>query len=225
MQMMAIWTRVRAVQRPRWWKWAVWISVIVPGVAVIAGVLSDFLLGTRWLGSNPVKDGEQILGQLTIKYLVTALAVTPVRRILGWNWVQKDRRTFGLTAFFVGLTHFSWYVLLDLQFDVAQLSDDLTKRKYIIVGFFALLLMVPLALTSTRASIARMKKRWVTLHRLAYVVPLLGVTHWWMSVKADIEEPIIYTVTFAALLGWRIWYARRDTSVHATSPRERPRTA
>ena len=207
--------RVRAIARPRWWKWAVWIAVLVPGPVVFTGLLSDFVLGTRWLGSNPVKEGELILGQLTIKYLVAALAVTPVRRILGWNWVQKDRRTFGVTTFFYGLAHFLWYVLLDIQLDWQTLSGDLTKRTYIIVGFIALLMMLPLALTSTRASIARLKQRWVALHRLTYVVPVLGVTHWWMSVKADIEEPMIYTLTFTGLLGWRWWYSRRDTSGHA----------
>jgi methionine sulfoxide reductase heme-binding subunit len=212
-----LWNAVRAVQRPRWWKWAVWIAILTPGIAVIAGLLSDFLQGTRWLGSNPVKEGEQILGQLTIKYLVASLAVTPVRRLFGWNWVQKDRRTFGLAAFFYGLIHFLWYAALDLQFDLAQIETDLTKRTYIIVGLLALLVMLPLALTSTKKSIARLKKRWVPLHRLAYVVPVLGVVHWWMSVKADIEEPIIFSLTFAVLLGWRVWYARRDTSGHADS--------
>ena len=219
-----LWNAVRAVQRPRWWKWAVWIAILVPGIAVVAGILSDFLTGTRFLGSNPVKEGEQMLGQLTIKYLVATLAVTPIRRILGWNWVQKDRRTFGLAAFFYGLAHFVWYVLLDLQLDGAQLADDLTKRKYIIVGFVALLVMLPLALTSTKKSIAKLKKRWVTLHALTYLVPILGVTHWWMSVKADIEEPAVFSLTFAALLVWRIWYARRDTSRHADATAARPRS-
>jgi len=220
-----VWRAVRAVQRPRWWRWLVWIAILTPGLAVLAGLVSDFLLGSRWLGSNPVKEGEQILGQLTIKYLVAALAVTPVRRLLGWNWVQKERRTFGLTAFFYGLTHFLWYAALDLQFDAAQIETDLTKRTYIIVGLIALLVMLPLAVTSTRKMIARLKHRWVTLHRLAYVVPILGVVHWWMSVKADIGEPILYSLTFAALLGWRVWYARRDVSAHADAPPAQPRRA
>ena len=216
---MPVWLgRARDWKRPRWWTWAVWIAVLVPAPAVLAGLLSDFLLGTRWLGSNPVKEGELILGQLTIKYLVATLAVTPVRRIVGWNWVQKDRRTFGLTAFFVGLAHFLWYVMLDIQFDGAELSKDLTKRTYIIVGFMALLIMVPLAVTSTRAMITRLKKRWTTLHNWVYAVPVLGVTHWWMSVKADIGAPILYSLVFAGLLGWRIWHARRETSRHATAP-------
>lgn len=210
----AWWTAVRAWPRPRWWTWAVWLAILVPGLGVLAGLLSDLLLGSRWLGSNPVKEGELILGQLTIKYLVATLAVTPVRRILGWNWVARDRRTFGLTAFFYGLAHFLWYALLDLQLDIGQLSDDLTKRTYIIVGFASLCVMVPLALTSTRASIAKLKTRWTALHRWTYLVPLLGVAHWWMSVKADIEEPVLYTVTFVVLLGWRWWAARRYRSAH-----------
>lgn len=212
------WHGVRSAQRPSWWRWVVWASVIIPGLGVFAGLLSDLLLGSRWLGSNPVKEGELILGQLTVKYLVATLAITPVRRIFGWNWVQRDRRTFGLAAFFYGLAHFLWYVLLDIQLDVAQLSDDLTKRTYIVVGFAALLVMVPLALTSTRAAVARLKTRWVSLHRWTYAVPVLGVIHWWMSVKADIGKPMVYSVVFALLLGWRWWHTRRDNSSHATTP-------
>lgn len=212
------WTAVREVKRPRWWGWAVWFAVLVPGLVVVAGLASDFLMNTRWLGSNPIKEGELLLGKLTIKYLVATLAVTPVRRLLGWNWVARDRRTFGLAAFFYALTHFLWFALLDIQLDGAELTKGLTKRPYIIVGFVALLVMLPLALTSTRASIARLKKKWTALHRLVYVVPVLGVVHWWMSVKADIGEPILYSAMFAGLLGWRLWHARRVFSPHATTP-------
>jgi sulfoxide reductase heme-binding subunit YedZ len=212
------WNAVRAYQRPRWWGWAVWLAILVPGTVVLAGLVSDFVLSTRWLGSNPIKEGELLLGKLTIKYLVATLAVTPLRRLLGWNWLARDRRTFGLAAFFCALTHFLWFALLDIQLDGAELAEGLTKRPYIIVGFIALLAMAPLALTSTRASIARLKKKWTALHRLAYVVPVLGVIHWWMSVKADIGEPILYRVTFTGLLGWRYWHARRVNSPHATTP-------
>lgn len=216
------WNAVREVKRPRWWTWAVWLVVLVPGLLVFARLVSDFLLDTRWLGSNPIKEGEHLLGKLTIRFLVATLAVTPLRRLLGWNWLAKDRRTFGLTAFFYALTHFLWFVLLDIQLDGAELAKALTKRPYVIVGFLALLVMLPLALTSTRASIARLKKKWTVLHRLAYVVPVLGVIHWWMSVKADIGEPILYSATFAVLLGWRYWHARRETSRHAATPSALP---
>ncbi len=221
----AWWHTVRAVTRPWWWRWAVWIAILTPGLAVIAGLLSDFLLNSRWLGSNPVKEGELILGQLTIKYLVAMLAVTPLRRLLGWNWLARDRRTFGLTAFFYGLSHFLWFALLDIQLDGAELADALTKRTYIVVGFAALLVMLPLALTSTKASIARWKKKWTVLHRWVYLVPILGVVHWWMSVKADIGEPILYSAVFAVLLGWRVWHARRETSSHATTTPATPASA
>ena len=216
---------VRDIKRPRWWAWAIRAAVWLPGPAVLAALVSDFTAGTRYLGSNPVKAGELALGQWTMRYLVATLAVTPLRRMLGWNWLQKDRRTFGLAAFFYGLTHFLWYALLDIQLDGAELAKDLTKRTYIIVGFSALLVMLPLALTSTRASIARLRRRWVSLHRLVYVVPVLGITHWWMSVKADIGPPIEYTAIFAFLLGWRVWHARRDTSGHVAAPPPSPRTA
>ncbi|MDQ8153897.1 MAG: sulfoxide reductase heme-binding subunit YedZ [Gemmatimonadota bacterium] len=213
----AAWVRVRALSRPRWWPWLVWCAVLGPGLLVAAALLSDLLRDTRWLGANPVKEGELRLGTLTIQYLAAALAITPLRRWLGWNWLQRDRRTFGLAAFCYGLAHFLWYALLDLQLDLAQLGTDLSKRTYIVVGFAALLVMLPLALTSTRAAIARLKARWVKLHRLTYVVPVLGVTHWWMSVKADVGQPALYSVLFAVLLGWRWWHARRDNSLHATT--------
>jgi sulfoxide reductase heme-binding subunit YedZ len=218
MPLSAWWNAVRGFKRPWWWSSAVWLAILVPGLSVFAGLLSDFLMNTRWLGSNPIKEGEQLLGQLTIKYLVAALAVTPLRRLTGWNWVARDRRTFGLTAFFYAVTHFLWFVLLDIQLDGSELAKALTKRPYIVVGFMALLVMVPLALTSTKASIARLRKQWTVLHRLAYVVPILGVIHWWMSVKADISEPILYSVVLTLLLGWRFWHARRETSVHAVTP-------
>lgn len=199
--------------------------VLVPGPLVVAALMSDFLQGTRWLGSNPVKEGELILGEWTIRYLVAALAITPLRRTFGWNWLQRDRRTFGLAAFFYGLTHFLWYALIDIQLDGAELAKDLTKRTYIVVGFTALLVMLPLALTSTRAAIAHLKRRWVTLHRAVYAVPALGIAHWWMSVKADIGEPIVYSFVFAVLLGWRVWHARRDTSGNATAIQPRASTS
>lgn len=225
MPLPAWWSAVREFQRPRWWRWAVWLSILAPGTVVLAALVSDFVLNTRWLGSNPIKEGELLLGKLTIKYLVATLAVTPVRRLLGWNWVVRDRRTFGLAAFFYALTHFLWFALLDIQLDGAELAEGLTKRPYIIVGFIALLVMTPLALTSTRKSIARLGKKWIALHRWVYVVPVLGVIHWWMSVKADIGEPILYSVVFAMLLGWRLWQARRATSRHATTPSTRPAAA
>ena len=221
MQMPAWWNVVREARRPRWWSAAVWIAILVPGVAVLAALASDVVLHTRLLGSNPIKEGEQLLGQLTIKYLVATLAVSPVRRLVGWNWVARDRRTFGLTAFFYALTHFLWYVLLDIQLDGAELTNDLTKRTYIIVGFAALLVMLPLALTSTTAWIARLKQRWTVLHRWTYLVPILGVIHWWMSVKADVGAPILYSVVVATLLGWRYWHARRETSLYADTPPKR----
>jgi sulfoxide reductase heme-binding subunit YedZ len=214
---------MKGLTRPRWWPWAVWTVVLLPGPLVLAALLSDFLLGTRWLGANPVKEGEHLLGGWTMKYLAATLAVTPIRQALGWNWLQRDRRTFGLAAFFYGLAHFLWYALVDIQLDGAQLAEDLTKRTYIVVGFAALLVMLPLALTSTRSAIARLKRRWASLHRLVYVVPVLGVVHWWMSVKADIAEPALYSVLFAALLGWRWRQSRRETSGDATTPLSRSR--
>ena len=207
-------SRIRAVREPRRFGAALVILSLVPAGYAIFGLASDLLRGSRVFGSNPVKEGEHFLGEWTLRFLVATLCVTPLRQVFGWNWIAKHRRTMGLFAFTYGLLHWLTYVLLDIQLDVAELVADVAKRPYILIGSVALLLMLPLALTSTKTMMARLGgKRWNRLHKLVYVSCVLGVIHFWMSVKADIGKPLLFAAIFAALFVYRIWKWRRSAGV------------
>jgi sulfoxide reductase heme-binding subunit YedZ len=137
--------------------------------------------------------------------LLASLSVTPLRRITGRNEVIKFRRMLGLFAFFYAALHFATYMVLDLFFDFSAILKDVLKRPYITVGFTALLLMIPLAMTSTAAMIRRLGKRWQQLHYLIYVIAILGVVHFYWLVKADITRPVQYGAVLAVLLGYRLF--------------------
>ncbi len=199
-------SRIRAVREPRRFGAALVVLSLVPAGYAIFALASDILRGTRMLGSNPVKEGEHFLGEWTLRFLVATLCVTPLRQVFGWNWIAKHRRTMGLFAFTYGLLHWLTYVLLDIQLDVGELVADVAKRPYILIGSVALLLMLPLALTSTKKMMARLGgKRWNRLHILVYVSCVLGVIHFWMSVKADIGKPLLFASMFAILFAYRLW--------------------
>ena len=172
-----------------------------------------------YLSAEPVKELEHYYGDWVLRFLIATLAITPARRITGWNWLQKYRRRFGLIAFTYACLHLLTYALIDVQIDWSILIEDLTKRWYIIIGMTAFLMLVALAVTSTTASIRRLGKKWVALHRLIYVAAVLGVIHYWMSVKRDIREPALYALIFAALLGYRAWHALRSRSSRPDSNR------
>ncbi len=175
---------------------------------------SDIITHTRFFGSNPVKEGEHYLGQWTLRFIIATLSITPLRQLTGWNWLAKHRRTLGLFAFGYLMLHWLTYALLDVQLDWGELVKDLAKRPYIMVGMAALLCMIPLALTSTRNSIRRLGgRRWNRLHTLIYPIAILGVIHYWMAVKKDITDPLIYAIVVATLLGWRVvrWRSRHGT--------------
>lgn len=177
---------------------------------------SDILGHSRFFGSDPVKEGEHFLGEWTLRLLVATLCVTPLRQLLGWNWLAKHRRTLGLFAFGTLTLHWLTYALLDVQLNWADLVKDLMKRPYIMLGMLALVMMLSLALTSTRNSIRRLGgKRWNRLHALIYVICVLGVIHFWMAVKKDISDPVAYAATFAVLFAYRIWRWRmRRAGLH-----------
>jgi sulfoxide reductase heme-binding subunit YedZ len=205
--------RVRAWREPRGFGAALIVASLLPAAYAVFALGSDILRGTRLLGSNPIKEGEHFLGGWTLRFLVLTLSITPLRQILKWNWLARHRRTLGLFAFAYGTMHWLVYVLLDIQLDLDEVVTDVIKRPYILIGSLALLLMVPLAVTSTKKMIARLGgKRWNTLHRLVYVSAVLGVIHFWMSVKADIQEPLIYASCFAALFAYRIRKWMRNSS-------------
>jgi sulfoxide reductase heme-binding subunit YedZ len=192
------------------------VASLLPAAWAIYGLASDITRGTRVFGSNPIKEGEHFLGEWTLRFLVLTLSVTPLRQILKWNWLAKHRRTLGLLAFSYGVLHWLVYILLDIQLDFDEMVTDIIKRPYILVGSFGLLCMLPLALTSTKKMIARLGgKRWNLLHKLVYVAAVAGVVHFWMSVKSDIREPLVFAVLFALLFAYRIWKWRARTAAAA----------
>jgi sulfoxide reductase heme-binding subunit YedZ len=206
--------RVRAVREPRRFGATLIVFSLMPAAYAIFGLASDILRGTRILGSNPVKEGEHLLGEWILRFLVATLAVTPLRQVFKWNWIAKHRRTMGLFAFAYGVLHWLVYVLLDIQLDVGELVTDVAKRPYILIGSLGLLLMAPLALTSTKRMIARLGgKRWNQLHKLVYLSCVLGVIHFWMAVKADIGSPLMFAALFAALFAYRLWQWRERRPV------------
>jgi sulfoxide reductase heme-binding subunit YedZ len=164
----------------------------------------------EWLGANPAEFITRSTGDWTLRFLLITLAVTPVRKLTGWHWLAGYRRMFGLFAFFYALVHLSSYVSFDHVFDVAEILKDIVKRPFITVGFTALVLLVPLAVTSTNRMVQRLgAKRWLALHRLVYVIAPLGVLHFWWMVKRDVTEPVIYALILAVLLGYRVVNRRR----------------
>jgi len=208
----------RTVREPRWFARALIIAVCIPGLVALCAFGSDLLLHTRWFGSNPIKHGEHFLGDWTLRFLVATLAITPLRRMTGWVWLTRHRRTLGLTAFTYLMLHWLTYALLDIQLDWHDLLRDLIKRPYIMIGMGALALMTPLAITSTQKMMRRLGRRWQTLHKLVYVIAIMGVIHFWMSVKKDISEPLLYAVIFGALFAIRVFYAIRARVGHVALP-------
>jgi sulfoxide reductase heme-binding subunit YedZ len=207
--------RYRLVYKP-----VVFVASLVPLLWLICATVG--WLGQS-LGADPVKKLEHELGQLALKFLVLTLLVTPLRQLTGWIHLVRLRRMLGLFAFFYALLHFTVYVVLDLELNLRTVLTDIVKRPYITIGFFALLLLIPLAVTSTNAMMRRLGRRWQTLHRLIYVIAILAVWHFWWQVKKDIREPLIYAAIIAVLLGYRLWRARSQTratlrSGSATAP-------
>jgi len=162
------------------------------------------------LGTNPVEEITHRTGDWGLRFLLITLTVTPLRRISGWSWLLKLRRMLGLYAFFYAVLHFITYIWFDQYFDWMEILLDIPKRPFITVGFAAFVLLIPLAMTSTRGMVRRLRKNWVRLHRLVYLIACLGVLHFTWLVKADIQEPMIYAILLFLLLGYRVrsWWLR-----------------
>jgi sulfoxide reductase heme-binding subunit YedZ len=161
------------------------------------------------LGADPVKKLEHVLGKTSLNILLLTLAVTPVRHIVNLPHLPRLRRMLGLFAFGYALLHFWVYLALDLEFNFRTLFADIAKRPYITIGFTALLLLIPLAVTSTNRMMRRLGRRWQKLHRLIYPIAILGVWHFYWQVKRDIRQPLLYAGILAVLLGYRWMRARR----------------
>jgi sulfoxide reductase heme-binding subunit YedZ len=179
-------------------KFLVWVGALAPLAWMVAG----FFRG--WLGVNPIEKVTHVTGMTTLVLLLATLAVTPVRRATGWNPLIRIRRPLGLFAFFYAFLHFSVWVVLDLAFELSWVPEEIRKRPYITVGFTAFLLLIPLAVTSTRGWIRRLGRRWGRLHALVYVSAGLGVIHYTWLVKADVRLPLLFAGVYVALLAARV---------------------
>ncbi|MFN8581226.1 MAG: protein-methionine-sulfoxide reductase heme-binding subunit MsrQ [Gemmatimonadaceae bacterium] len=189
----------------RWFPRVLFAAALIPLLWGAAALASDYFLGTRHLGSNPIKEIEHFTGKWALRFLILSLAVTPFIRVSKQGWLIRYRRTWGLFAFFYACVHLTIYFVLDVELSWADFVADIIKRKYITIGMTALALMVPLAVTSTKASIKRLgNRRWNAIHRLVFATVVLGNIHYWMSVKRDIREPLLFAATFVLLLGYRV---------------------
>ncbi len=197
----------------RWSKVAVFSASLAPlaflGLAAYQGNL----------GANPLEVITHTTGDWTIRFLLVTLAVTPLRQLAKQYWLIQFRRMLGLFAFFYGTLHLTTYLWFDKFFVWHDIWEDVAKRKFITVGFLAFVLMIPLAVTSTKAMIRRLGKRWVQLHRLIYVSAIAGVAHYVWLVKADEGKPVTYAGILALLLGYRVvkWAAPKLATGRTTA--------
>ncbi|HXR91789.1 MAG TPA: protein-methionine-sulfoxide reductase heme-binding subunit MsrQ [Steroidobacteraceae bacterium] len=191
--------RYRLIYKP-----LVFIASLLPLAWMVCGAFG--WLGQS-LGPDPVKRLEHFCGQTALNFLMITLVVSPLRELAKWPNVLRLRRMLGLFAFFYVLLHFTIYVVLDQELAFRSVLADVAKRPYITIGFAALLMLIPLAITSTNRMMRRLGRRWQKLHRLIYVIAVLGVWHYYWQVKRDVREPLLYAAILAVLLGYR--YVRR----------------
>jgi len=173
------------------------------------------------LGANPLEYFLRATGVLTLLMLLVTLAVTPLRKLTGWNDLIKLRRMLGLYAFFYGCLHFSTYIIFDRDLDFGGTVGDVVQRPFIAIGFASFLAMVPLAVTSTNGMIKRLGgKRWQRLHKLIYPIAIGGVIHYWMIVKSDILYPALFALVLFLLLIYRILAKRKTAAVKHAVPKQ-----
>ena len=178
----------------------VFVIALVPLTILIYKIVSNDL------GANPVESINRFTGDWVLRFLLITLAVTPLRRLFGWNSLLRYRRMLGLFAFFYVCLHFLSYAWLDQYFVLPDIVKDVAKRPYITVGFACFLMLIPLAATSTNAMIRRLgARRWQQLHRLIYLIGIGGIVHFLWLVKSDLTQPLIYGAILAVLLGFRVW--------------------
>lgn len=188
----------------------VWIkrSIFILALLPLARLL--WLGFTDRLGANPVEFIERSTGTWALVGLLLSLAVTPLRLLSGWGWLLSLRRMLGLFMFFYACLHFMAYLWLDHWLDWPEIAKDILKHPYVLVGFLALILSVPLAATSNDAMMRNLGKRWKRLHALSYPVAVLAVLHYLWLVKQDISQPVTYALILLGLLSIRIAYRLRN---------------
>ncbi|MGO9209598.1 MAG: sulfite oxidase heme-binding subunit YedZ [Terriglobales bacterium] len=185
--------------RTRWLKLAIFPACLVP-----LGLLV-WKAATANLGANPIEAITHSTGDWTLRFLLVTLAITPLRKLTGQLWLIGLRRMIGLFAFFCGCLHFLTYIWLDQGFNVHSMAKDVYKRPFITLGFTAFVLLIPLAVTSTRKMIQRLGgRRWQWLHRLIYVSATVAIVHFTWAMKKDHHRPIEYGIVLGVLLGYRV---------------------
>ena len=183
------------------------IACLLPLVVLL---LRAFEVAGLGLGANPIEELLHQLGRWGLKFLLLTLTITPLRRWTGWNWLIRFRRMLGLFVFFYVLLHFVTYAVLDQGLDIALIIEDIVKRPYITLGMTGLLLLIPLAVTSTKGMMRRLGRRWQKLHRLVYVIAIAGVWHFYWQVKLDTLDATIYALVLTVLLATRIYHSRNS---------------
>src|SRR5574337_907864 len=191
------------------------LKSVVWSVALSPLLLLLYRFLTNGLGANPISYATNLLGDTTLRLLLASLLLTPLRLLFGISWQMSLRRLLGLFAFCYACLHFTVWIAVDHVFEWGELAPDIVKRPYITVGMLALTLLVPLAVTSTSGMVKRLgSKNWRRLHRLVYVIGLLGVLHYLWLVKKGVNDPYLYAGILAVLLGIRLWdWARRKVQL------------
>lgn len=182
------------------------LTCLVPAGYLITAFLTDRL------GANPFEAFTRESGEWTLRFLLLTLLMTPLREILQQAWPLRLRRMFGLFTFFYACFHLTTYLWFDQFFDWQEIGIDILKRPFITAGMLAFILLLPLALTSTKVMMRRLGRHWKSLHRSIYIIGILAVLHYLWLVKADLREPLIYGGLMAVLLGYRIWRNWRKPS-------------
>jgi sulfoxide reductase heme-binding subunit YedZ len=186
------------------------IIFLLSSIPFIIIILKIFL---NQLGPEPIKEITLHTGEWTLLFLVFTLSMTPLKRLTNLNIWISVRRMLGLFAFFYASLHMLTYIGLDYQFDLSAISKDIFTKKFIFVGFTAWLLMVPLAITSSKKMMGILKKNWKKLHRLIYLISILGVIHFLWLVKKDLTEPLIYLLIIIILLILRVNFNRSESKI------------
>ena len=197
-------------------KVAIWIFALLPLARLIwLGIHDD-------LSANPVEFVERSTGTWALVFLLITLSMTPIRLLTGQIWQIQLRRMLGLWMFFYACLHITTYVWLDYSFLWSDIVKDIIKHPYVIVGFSAFLLTIPLAVTSNNFMIKRMKKNWKKLHQLIYVIAILAILHFWWLVKKDVTEPFYYAAVLIILFGIRLYYQYSSKKVINNKPSPNP---
>jgi methionine sulfoxide reductase heme-binding subunit len=199
--MLSVDKRYRFIYKP-----VIFVASLTPAVLLAAGAFNLF---GQSLGADPVARLLHACGKTALNFLLITLLVTPVRQLTGLTHLVRVRRMLGLFALFYASTHFLVYLILDQELDLHAVLQDITKRPYITIGFTALLMLIPLGVTSTQKMMRRLGRRWQRLHQLIYAAAILGVWHYYWQVKRDVREPLLYAFMLALLLGYRIVMRQR----------------